>query len=1445
MAAVHLEGDALGGEPEAIAAAKAPTGAAVTVGMSNGVHRAPAEGDTDSNAEIAAQAQAEEAAKLAKVAALDEKQKQKSWETEKFKMHTATDDLVIVHTRTGGSQLQCLTGIGWSKWFDSVQMLRILPQESRQKLAPLMKMVSFEAGEPIIEQGDVGSCMYFMEHGAAVAEVDGEAVMTYSQGDYFGELALLNNSPRAATVRGLADTRCMVLDRDAFYLIADAAGEDTAMRLKEYETRGGGPLWSRNKADKKRVDGALWETAKNIKKSQLHRAAEQGKYHTVKRLLAAGEAPAQVRRRAGDEKLALHFAAQHGHGGVVQLLLAVGDDSDTRMQVLARDGNQKIALHIATELGHDCIVRQLLAAADAEEQTLCTLGPQQAIPLRIAIDKEHASTVQALLESNACSAQLCAHNNGGTMLQAVFRRYPKVARNSLLMLSNTGQAPLHVAAARGLVDSVQGLLAAEAWSQLLLKDNEGRTPLRLAATSGHTRAACVLLSAGNDKLHDALKHAAQGHKRCIDALCNDMARCAFEHCAKLFGANNTLVSDITKSLHQRQGSLRMSSSLMSSSSGHVAALGTLAALLRDHSYENGARLPSSVLASRCLAHAAVWMALEPADEVGGSQEAREELVRLLLYPSGVTAHLVNTNYAADMLFVHCGDGLIKRLEECESGATEVTEDQTEGMLPLLSALVLVLGTCADVISTSEHATRCLGHAMVWLVLLRGTEISHNREWREVLSELQHILLAPDACAAHLVTVNYVLLQGPFAGYSAVQVLQRRLTRVLLPGGRQCTLSTPAIDDCDLDKVQSMLYLHSLLPDPNLAAVSVKTNSASNVTDVLANFSTPVQIVFTLALHYYDIYTDLTVAYSFLRSGNPRLFGFSLFLLTLSGVLVCVLEYILSGGWKGSLVARHTRRMSKQSVTSDSEQHQTGTRWAVLKILSKAVIRFKRNMASATEGAPITATVQSSAAMHRADLSFTIKCVLNMLQLRMLCESSRALYHWLRERRGVHDGVNQAKAAEGFFEALPQAMVQLFVLLCAKSSVMIVCADDQLALQRSLCLSFLSTSMSIALLARSLRTPRRAAFMLFVTASVFYRVLTVCAFAVTLKLAFLDEAREPLCPLPAVEQWNDTGAMATFRNATCSRSTTEFQFVYVAQSSATRPCRRILQHWECTAAADMLGLSGLPAVHDRQFGVDHDPPNCYFEGGVLKYNPGGNTGACSDKDVCLCKQPVVAVPHCACYCDSEMEAFTVQSWMLLLGYMVLSFFSTVACLYTSQMQLTKLRSLRVWVFSVLTWLLPVRFNSFSNMAQSRPDFPDMPLFWLRTIENVVLGVVIYWYEPIAGIRPSLVGFPLGTIVLYFTRFLPAVRTRARTSERAWIIDSRPLEEHVHEARQDSPSVFVSKTQHGVTQNADREDIEDCSPPHNATKARVPAPAILIVCEALHFLSHCPPVWPRRA
>jgi len=86
----------------------------------------------------------------------------------------------------------------------------------RSQLADALKSETFQDGMEIVRQSDVGSSFYIIEDGEAVAEKNGIQVMTYKPGDVFGELALIRNQPRAATVKAKGTTKVLSLGRSGF-----------------------------------------------------------------------------------------------------------------------------------------------------------------------------------------------------------------------------------------------------------------------------------------------------------------------------------------------------------------------------------------------------------------------------------------------------------------------------------------------------------------------------------------------------------------------------------------------------------------------------------------------------------------------------------------------------------------------------------------------------------------------------------------------------------------------------------------------------------------------------------------------------------------------------------------------------------------------------------------------------------------------------------------------------------------------------------------------------------------------------------------------------------------------------------------------------------------------------------------------------------------------------
>lgn len=71
---------------------------------------------------------------------------------------------------------------------------------------------SFDAGEVIIREGDPGLGFYLLLEGTAEVRKAGKAVAELSEGDYFGEMALLlEDTPRTADVVATSKAKCLVI----------------------------------------------------------------------------------------------------------------------------------------------------------------------------------------------------------------------------------------------------------------------------------------------------------------------------------------------------------------------------------------------------------------------------------------------------------------------------------------------------------------------------------------------------------------------------------------------------------------------------------------------------------------------------------------------------------------------------------------------------------------------------------------------------------------------------------------------------------------------------------------------------------------------------------------------------------------------------------------------------------------------------------------------------------------------------------------------------------------------------------------------------------------------------------------------------------------------------------------------------------------------------------
>ena len=146
----------------------------------------------------------------------------------------------------------------------------------------------FKPGENVITQGENGDCLYVVEEGNLDCTKhftqDGEEkyLKTYVPGESFGELALLYNAPRAATIKAKTDCVLWVLDRETFNNIVKEAAQK---KREKYE------------AFLKKVD--ILSTIDSYELTQISDALKGNVYKKGEYIIKEGEAIATKTLEAG------------------------------------------------------------------------------------------------------------------------------------------------------------------------------------------------------------------------------------------------------------------------------------------------------------------------------------------------------------------------------------------------------------------------------------------------------------------------------------------------------------------------------------------------------------------------------------------------------------------------------------------------------------------------------------------------------------------------------------------------------------------------------------------------------------------------------------------------------------------------------------------------------------------------------------------------------------------------------------------------------------------------------------------------------------------------------------------------------------------------------------------------------------------------------------------
>ena len=117
-----------------------------------------------------------------------------------------------------------------------------LGRKDLEEVGKLADEVDVPAGRVLMREGDLGHEFYVIIDGTVDVERGGERLRTMGPGEFFGDIALITERPRAATVTVATDARLLVVGHREFHELLDrfpsiriGVLESVALRLRDLE----------------------------------------------------------------------------------------------------------------------------------------------------------------------------------------------------------------------------------------------------------------------------------------------------------------------------------------------------------------------------------------------------------------------------------------------------------------------------------------------------------------------------------------------------------------------------------------------------------------------------------------------------------------------------------------------------------------------------------------------------------------------------------------------------------------------------------------------------------------------------------------------------------------------------------------------------------------------------------------------------------------------------------------------------------------------------------------------------------------------------------------------------------------------------------------------------------------------------------------------------------
>lgn len=155
------------------------------------------------------------------------------WRLERETFNSVVREAAVTRTET------------YDKFLKEVPLLQGLGMSDRMMIIDALRQEEFKKDDEVIKQGDTAERFYIVQSGSfaamkKVGDAEPRNVNEYSKGMFFGELALLRNKPREATVVVTSETAMVIsLDRRSFMnLVGDTAGSVSDILNRQVDSFG-------------------------------------------------------------------------------------------------------------------------------------------------------------------------------------------------------------------------------------------------------------------------------------------------------------------------------------------------------------------------------------------------------------------------------------------------------------------------------------------------------------------------------------------------------------------------------------------------------------------------------------------------------------------------------------------------------------------------------------------------------------------------------------------------------------------------------------------------------------------------------------------------------------------------------------------------------------------------------------------------------------------------------------------------------------------------------------------------------------------------------------------------------------------------------------------------------------------------------------------------------